>query len=374
MSAQTRPQERPDQTALLLESISPGLSSAVLQEETKTPESIDTVLFAFNPWCPIPNVTLAGFTFGIQHVVLPRMCLIPLKTWKTPVIQPRASGWAPGSVTQAGFFPAGAVGSKVDQRYQFPSESAKFLIGAFGRDSANDVGMILLRSLGAVSDEDKLESVLIFRGVMETRLAKDGLAGVETCLELLPKFLNDEAPKLIARMMSEGLLLRGGHVYKFQQSARRKAEVLVEDLIISLASAHKSALDENSGVLPKTKRDLIAASKGLKDVKVLPDKRDEFLMREFPSFNLDINVEQMVRGNASLIDAVRNRRADEDLTLRDLLDMNRETLAQLARANDLNEKMAERLNAAQSLSQAPVEPDPPAAATSVDLTETAMGE
>lgn len=339
MSAQTRPQERPDS----LESLMAGISSAELQAAARTPESLTSVMFAFHPWCPIPNVTLSGFTFGIQHVVLKRMDLVPLKAWKTPIIQPRASGFTVGSITLGGVFPSGAVGSKVEQQWQFPSESARQLLGSYGRGSVNDIGMVILDSLSADSDLDKLRSLMTFHAVMRTPVDEGGPVAVDLPMEYLPAFLKNDANKLLQRLVLHGMVVRGEEV-RLAKGGQKRGELMIAGIAESINAATRRATDEGTGILPQTKRQLIGASKGLKDVKVLPDLLDTFLLEQFPSYSLDTDVERATRANRSVTDAIQASGKESALTLRELLDMQRQTLEQLAQANELNRQlMTERV-------------------------------
>ncbi len=348
MAATERPQERPNQNAtVMLNSLVSGLSAEVLQETGRGTESLDSVLFAFNPWCPIPNIELKGFLFGVQYVVLPRLDLIPLKVWKTPVIQPRVGGFAVGAISSGGAFPSGAVGSKVDQRLQFPSESARNLLGAYGSDSPNNIGFTVFRSLGADTDAGKLESILLFRAVMKTPLEDGAQPGVDQLLEELPKFLAGDAVTLLRRAVDKGVVI-DGEVAKLSRTAARKGEVMIEDIRLSVANAAKRALDENSGILPLTKKSILAAEKGLQDNKVMPDELDNWLLRQFPSFSLDTAVERASRANRSITDAILAKGGDDQSVLRELLIMQQQTLEQLARSNAITERLMKEREAKAS--------------------------
>lgn len=342
--AQPRPQERSTDvnTSQILKSIASDLTSEVLIETGRTAESIDTVLFGFNPWCPIPNIELKGFLFGVQYVVLERMCLIPLKTWKTPDIQPRLGGFAVGAITSGGAFPSGAVGSRVTQKLQFPSQSAKNLLTVYGKDSSTNIGFTVFRSLGGDTDLLKLESLILFRSVMETRLEKDGPRGIDMTLEALPRFLAGEAPKLLKEVIVNGFDINGD-MFKLSKGCQHKGELMIEDIVNSVAAATRRALDENSGILPHTKQDLIAAAKGLRDVKVSEDRLDSWLLTQFPSYSLDTDVERATRANRSVTDAIRESGQDNALTLRELLDMQRQTMDHLHESQEANKLLVARL-------------------------------
>lgn len=357
----------PDNTADLLDQMFPELTSAAMNEAAKTAESIDTKRFAFNPWYPIPNCTLKGYTFGIQHYILDRMCLIPLKTWKTVVIQPRTGGFAVGSMTGAGAFPSGSVGSKVDQRLQFPAESAAALMAAYGKDSPNDIGMVMLDSLTATSDADTLESLLLFRAIMATPLDIEGvserLMGKDLWLEALLDlgslygtakwskidWLNRTAPKLLAQAIQNGVPMyasgtqsssRPVRVVPLSPQAQAKGEALIEDMKRALRAAAVRALHPEMGVLPKTKKEMTASARGSKDMKNQTDNLDNWLLTQYVCFSLDTDVERANNANASLIEAIREGRSNED-GIAEFMALQRETLEQLKEANKANSELAQ---------------------------------
>lgn len=349
MSANEQPTSSP---ANLLETLIPGLSNLTLSETGRTAESLDTVRFAFNPWCRILNFSIAGFNFGIQLPWLERMTLIPLRVWKTPVIQPRAGGFAVGAITGAGAFPGGGVGSKVEQRIQFPAESRDNLLHAFGPESPNDIGVTELVSLVADTDQGKLESILLFRAVMETPLEEGGKRGIDLELEYLPKFLAGDALELLRRAVQEGLKVNG-KLATLRNEAVVKGRVMIANIETAVAHATRRAMDENSGILSLTKKDLIAASKGMKDVKVIPDELDNWLLKQFPSYSLDTDVERATRANRSVTDAIQQTGQDNSLTMREMMAMQQQTLVQLERANETNRLLAERLAQTQAAPAAP---------------------
>lgn len=334
-----QPASATDYTALL-DQLHPGLTAAALQDTARTQEHINTVRFAFNPWTPIPNVSLSGFGFGIQHVVLKRMELIPLKTWKVPDIKPRTSPFALGITPTGGVFPAGSVGSTIEHVLQFPLTSARLLTEHFGNAGANNIGVVELSSLMAVEDRDKFEAVLLYEAVMKTPLEDGDLSGVDVCLEDLPKFLASHAPKLLERVATNGI--RG---YKLAQW-RGRGEVMIEHLRQAVAAATKFALDPTQGVLPKTKQSLIAASKGINDSKAIPDKLDQWLLGQFPSFSLDTDVERAARANAGVTEAIRASGAQNAQSTAELIDMFRDTLKQLSEERAINRQLLEKIASA----------------------------
>jgi hypothetical protein len=168
--------------------------------------------------------------------------------------------------------------------------------------------------------------------------------GAGICLELLPEFLAGEAQQLLIQVLKDGFDVgKAGEpkVLKFAQPARARQRGLrmIESIASAVNSATFRAKDENTGILPKTKADLIAAGKGMRDVKVLADHLDNFLLEQFPSYSLDTDVERATRANASVTNAIREKASDDNLTMRELLDLQRQTLAQLSQANETNARM-----------------------------------
>lgn len=353
----------------LLDSILPGLSSVTLADAAKTSESIDTVRFGLNPWYPIHNHTLQGYTFGVQIYRIDRMCLIPLRTWKVPVIEPRTGGFAVGSFdASGGAFPSGSVGSKVSTRLQFPRESAEKLIAAYGAESHQNIGFTVLESLTADTDALKAESILLFRAIMATPINVDWiigetLKGTDMWLEALPRWLKEVTPKLLDQAMREGVgLYRGdgtansesdglARVYKFRHQAFDKGMRMIEEIGRAVAAATDRALNENTGILQVTKTEMIAASRGAKDKKNQTDKLDNWLLTQFPSFRLDTDVERALASTNAVTKAIEASGTENATSLRALLELQRETLLQLQEERKVNNELMKQLLAGQA--QAP---------------------
>ena len=321
----------------MLEQVLPGLSKVSLQETARTTESLDTVRFVLNPWTPILNYSLSGFGFGVQIPVLERMDLIPIRTWKTPRIMPRTSPFALGVSPTGGVFPAGSVGSIVDRVLQFPAESVDLLVSNYGPNAPNNIGMVELASLASTEDRDKYEAVLLFKAVMKTPFDEGSLRGVDICLEDMPRFLTHHAPALLKRAVQEGI---DGYRLKTWQ---KRGELMIEHIGRAVAEATRVALDSTTGILPRTKEDLIASSKGMKDRKVLPDRLDEWLLTQFPSYSLDTDVERATRANASVTNAIRATGEAQAVTTQSMIEMMQQTFEQLRVANETNRLLLEKL-------------------------------
>lgn len=336
----SRPESADITAAALLESLRPGLSSASLGRATRPVESLDSVLFAFNPWLPFVNFSLKGFGGGIQIPVLNRLELIPLRVWKQPDIQVRPGGFTVGSINTSGAFPSGSVGSKVTQRFQFPSESAKNLLAMYGSESTSNIGMIVFRFLGGETDKEKLESILLFRAVMETPF--DGQRrGCDLLLEELPKFLIEKAPGLLKDACRIGVALSDKEFAGLSPNAHELGETMIEDIQSSIAAATARATAETTGILSVSKREIIQASRGQKDVKLIADDLDNWLLEQFPSFRMDNDIERSMRATQGIADAINKSGQNQEMTMTQLIELNRLTLEQLANANALNQKLRE---------------------------------
>lgn len=334
----------------LLSRLMPHLSSERLAEQARTYESPENVLFAFHPWPhAIPNSTLAGYSFGVHHFTLPRMQLIELVLWKNPLIQPRQGGFAVGAITTGGAFPSGSVGSRVDQISQYPSVSAKKLLEAYSAGGANNLGLIVFRTLGGDTDEAKLESVLLFEALMQTPLEEGAPTGQKVLLEDMPRFLNEHAPKLLERALEEGISI-DGVPYRFSKKAAERGEGMIADIHESIKAITHRALNEGSGILPMTKRDLTMAGKGVKEVKYATDRLDDLFLVQYPSFSMDTEVERAARATQNVVNAIREQQtqpqhSDEQLLslFQQTVEQNRLMTEQLAKANELNQKLFEEL-------------------------------
>jgi len=334
------PQTGSNTAASILSLINPALTSERLADAAKTTESIDTVQFAFHPWADIPNISLQGFGKGIQHPILRRLSAIPLMTWKTPNIIPRAGGFTVGSITSGGAFPSGSVGSKNEPRLQFPSESAANFLIAWGNDGLCDIGGRILHSLTAHTDRDKLESLAVFRAVMET----GPHAGADLVLEQLPEFLEEggRAYELLRAAVRTGVNFgteQQPNIVPMGTIGVGKGQKMIREISGSIVAATLAG----NRILDATKSDLADAKIGVKDVKRKLDLLDKWLLKQFPSFSLDSEVERAAQATAPLGDAIRTANENQAITIEQLMEMQARTLAQLTAANETNARLVEKL-------------------------------
>jgi len=85
----------------------------------------------------------------------------------------------------------------------------------------------------------------------------------------------------------------------------------------------------------------VAASKGINDSKALPDKLDQWLLGQFPSFSLDTDVERAARANAGVADAIRASGVQNAQSTSQLIEMFQETLKQLSEQTAINRQLLE---------------------------------
>lgn len=278
-------------------------------------ESVNTLKFAWHAWDKINNRATHGIRYGMggEYAELKRMELIFLPTLEVPKLKPKNNGFAVGKVTPFGVTAAAAVGSDVEIRLQYPSQTAAMLLKAYG-----DKGLIILESLTAEVDADKEESILVYEAVMKTIPEGQELAGVDVIMEDLPKFLRDEAPKLLSHAIKHGVSYDNVE-YKLKPSARAKGLKMIAELQAGIATSNKAAIT----VLKKTKKELGAANKGINDSKALPDPQDEFLLHQHPSFSLDNEVERAARASEGTINAIRESAGDNTALLQQMAENNR---------------------------------------------------
>jgi len=346
----------------LLESIDPALTSRALADTAKTAESIDTVRFMFHPWVSLPNISNMGPKYGVNHTVLKRLNLIPITTWKVPVFLPKASGWAPGSFgTVSGgmgatherpfgeFYPSGSVGPKISSRLQFPSESVANLLVAYGIDGLHDIGMVQLESLVAQSDKDKVESILLFKSVMDPAQS--------VLLEDLPEYLRTKAVELLAAACQNGVRLAGRTIPMSPLAPEKGDAMLVE-----LRKSVQTGIDQAEKILSATKSDLTDAKIGVKDVKRKLDDLDKWLLAQLPSYSMDSELERgaLLLAGAQQANAGANAAAvaQSDMTMQQMMAMQQQTLDALKAANETNQRLADRLMAVTTPAAQEVAPPP----------------
>lgn len=314
---------RPDAaSAQILNDLDPSLSASALSKVEQKTEDINTLRFIFHTFPSFINCRLSGYDFGIQHFSLDRMKAIPIRTWRTPVKKNRpARGggiFGLGAIVNAtDVMGGGAVptnSGEPEWRLQYPIESVEAVLQAYGPTSINNIGMVELASLTAISDYEKVESILLFRAIMETPFDQDS-RGVDVLLEDLPAFLATTAKELLARGIERGVATTPARpekestamaqVFRFDKTARRKGEKLIEEISFSVAAATDRAKNPKNGILIQTKAAREAWEHGDKiNGKVALDERDYFLLHQYPSFNMDDPVARAQKAGQPVADAL----------------------------------------------------------------------
>jgi hypothetical protein len=296
-----------------------GLPAGLQQSgATRPAEDVSTLKFAFHAWADINNRDVHGVRFHMAgyHAFLRRMELIFIPTLEVPKIRPKNNGFAVGKVTPFGVSAAAGVGSDVSQALQLPSETCAMIIRAYG-----EYGLTILESLTAVTPEEKLESILLFEGVMRT---EEGIRGVDVIQEDLPRFLREAAPRLLEKAIKEGVVYQG-EVRKVERRAREKGLGMIGELESAAATTNRKAIS----VLNKTKNQLAQARAGVNDSKAIADQLDNFLLRQHPSFSLDTDVERVARANSEVIEAIRGKGAADSSRIEQLLEQNNQLIGLL---------------------------------------------
>lgn len=335
METQTREEKQPSSSAML-SSLDSSLTGDVIQLVDVKPEDPRTVRFVFNSWMNLLNINASGFKHGVRYLELQRMKALPIRTWPVAVFRPRPPRGggifglaALSNATEhlgGGFTPGADNTVRNRSRLQYPNESVSRLISAHGGDNLNSVGLVELKSLAAIEDAEKVESILLFRAVMETPL--DGATpGNERLLEHLPEFLATEARELLMRAITDGLQLKGTK-FKFSKEAGAKGTSMIKDIGESVTFAHKRALSKKTGVLEVTKTQMAAWKAGDKvQGKINLDERDEFLLAQFPSYSMDTEVERAGRASAGVAAAIADSANSQNDVLMQMV-KNQELMAQ----------------------------------------------
>lgn len=300
----------------ILKNFGRGLSAAEIQDSIRTVDSIRTAKFLWHPFYPINNRDLQGNRFHVRYNTLARMSLIPIVAWDVPVLTPRSTGFAVGMITAAGAMPAAAVGSQYTTRVQLASQSVEMLLSAYKR-----FGLVDLESLTSDTDEGKSEAILLYEGVMNTPPAAGQPTGNQTIMEQLPDWLRLEAPGLLARALSDGVVYEG-QTYRLSAQVRDKGRQMIADMRAGIKAAEHLVMNQSNGILPMTKKQLIGAAARIPDNKAQLDHLDGWLSEQYPSFSFDTAVERAARANREVIEAIQGSKEESGDAIRQLLETN----------------------------------------------------
>src|SRR5262245_48919078 len=254
----------------------PDLSSTI-----KRVESVNTVKFVFHPWIEINNIGPDGFNFNVHYARLERLKLIPIPVFDYARIIPQSNNF---SLMSAVVGDIGAIPSrnqnKVETLMQMPTTSVEALKTAYSK-----YGMVELPSLESFDEQSLRASFMlfgqIFREVENDEDRNIGRRPRGLVLEDFPLWLDHDAPNLIEH-------LRRTEVLDDVERALR----LITELRESIRLAEEAALSPSVGILPRTKELLnITANRGTGG-KTHLDELDEWLLKQYPSFEMDTDVER----------------------------------------------------------------------------------
>lgn len=350
--------------------------TALAVDNAEEAETFETVMWLFNPWHDIPNLNGDGFMFGVRYSVLERLRPISIPVYPVAVIKPR-SGLNLGFDGLGG--PIAKVGSNVESRNQMPSESITRLLSAYYA-----VGCTALRSITSHTVAQRRESLTIFAAVLWQQ-GEDGRAGVDLVLEELHGFLKKgEALRRLKAADRDGFLFQGAR-YELPEGGYLKGVSLIAELLDGVERAVDFALNESTGVLPTTRRQLIGVSKNLSGNKGDTDRLDDWALVQFPSFSMDSELD---RAKNALTHALKANQKGGGLSdgqpaggfehyeaiierqsrqIEELREDNRETKADLRKLMESTQTLLATISAGVTapavLTQAAPEPPTPQAAT-----------
>lgn len=278
--------------------------------------------YVFHAWLPLSVIGNDGAILGLDtrfwnpaepfgSTHLPRLRLVPINAIQRPVIDNKqgfaavnmfvGEQGADGQPKGFGSGMAGATKTNVKPEWIYPHQLLSDLVFTFNR-----WGLIALNNLRAQSAEEFERHQLIFDIVM-SGLPKN------TLLEDIPEYFGGVSAYLplkraahfertpfgqIEKAAAGGVQIYGADAKPAQISDREKiiAEQMVEQFAAAVAQSHTAALDaEMDGVLAKTRE---GRQNGQ---KTSYDKCDQWLMKEFPSFPMDTELE---KSNAQILKAL----------------------------------------------------------------------
>lgn len=315
-----------------------------LDATVRAVEGVKTVKFAWHPWLPLANLGADGFRFNVPYAVLERLQPIALPVFPYAQIKPRSAAqpFSLASVNGAGQgIPAASVGSQIEQALQYPSESGEYLLIAY-----KQFGMVMLESLTAHGEEELQQSYVLYAAALS--------GAPELTLEEFPEYLTSAAPELLERAQAQGVEINGAK-FSLGAGAQKRGEELLTEIGAGIAQAHDRALNGNDGILPTTKKLLNIAANGGTNGKTHLDNLDVWLLKQFPSFRMDTDVERAQQALMSGLQQGAQAGADTNAALMALVQQNQQMLQLL---------MAERQQQTppQKAGKAGASPQPPPAA------------
>jgi len=281
-------QHRPNIADTLRELSGPGATIPDLSSTIKRVESVNTIRFVFHPWMPINNLGSDGFAFNVHHLSLDRLKLIPITVFDFTRIINKRSGFSLMSsiVGDIGGIP-GRGQVELETLMQMPATSVDYLRTAHGAK-----GLVELESLISYDDTGLRYSFGLFQTIFREAQSQEDIAHGHRppglLLEHFPNWLEHGAPKLLEDLQGENV---------------NQGMQLISEIRKSIDLAFEAALSPSVGILPKTKEGLnITANRGTGG-KTHLDAQDEWLLKQFPSFEMDTDVERARSAMQTAIEA-----------------------------------------------------------------------
>lgn len=279
-----------------------------LREQKIHGDTMQTVRVCWHPWMPISMLSSNGTKFNIpaprppRRPYFERLSPIILPAFPAQNILPRKApyGFLGNLVSSDPRLPSeggdgfglavtsGAVGSHVEQITQMPRTSVDALVTAYGK-----FGLVELESLASEGAQELRQRILLYRGIFETDFTDDeenSVRATDLILEAWPSWLASEAERALKRAIDHGVAV-AGEIARLPKSFARIGEQLISEVSFGIARAEDMALNESSGVLPLTKTAMEAKEKRSYD------KLDFFLLEQYPSFEMDTDIERAARAN-----------------------------------------------------------------------------
>lgn len=339
-------QQEPLDLSAMLKDFKSDLATSSIEASIRQAENTLAMRFIWHPWADIPNLAVNKIRGNTKYMVLPRMELIPLFAWPVPVILPANSGI--GSLQPNGYGAVmGPIGTVVKQRSMLAFESQRYFEKWYG-----NLGCRVIECLTAETDIEKVEAFVLYEGVMKNtrpvlERGEEGgrtMAGVDVCIQDLPEFLSKDAPAMLDHVLRNGVDFKGGDLskgltpglYKLRPAARQKGEAMIKELGRNVGFAVDMALNEETGILVVSRGELQAAAAHVAGAKARLDRRDEFLLKQFPDFSMDTAVERASRANQSVVSSI-------DASTRSNASVQEQMLVQNAEAMELQRMMLEEL-------------------------------
>lgn len=334
---------------------SPLAASQIAQSIRQT-SSLETMEFFWHCAAPINNrAQNKGARGDTYYSELPRMDLIPLFAWPVPVIRARNAAFSIGRFTEHGAS-LGPTGVVVTNRSMLSHESATLFEKWYG-----PIGGLVLPSLTTEADSGKAEALLLYNAIMNNvRPSEEGererVPGCETVIEDLPEFLDKEAPLLLDHCIRHGVEIKASEYwpkypagrFNLAERCRGKGEALILDLKRNVDATINHVMNEENGVLIVSRGQIAQAVAGVKDSKSRPDRRDEFYLKQFPSFSMNSPEERAVRASQPTVRAIESlaaqRSENEGVVAQALLESLEELKAMRIEAAAREEQNTKRLN------------------------------